>query len=358
MARCILKGGCRFYQDGSLIKNDCVTIELNEGHDFEVYLTDDSIILPGLVDFHAHFDVTGSGIGISEQSFIESGVMVVGDPGTYGWENWAPVELSTGVVRKSWISLIADGLSQHPFIPHFEPFENLIDPLRKLFNKNRTSLVGLKIRLGQHDIEEDRALLHKGMDLSRELQVPIMVHPTKTYLPIEEVLEQLQMGDVLTHVYHGYNGGILKDGKVVSELFKAMDRGVILDLGHGGNHFAWNVYTEALKQGVKPDMISTDLTQKTLGSSPVYNLPYVMSKLLMSGLTWKEIFKGVYKNPLDFLKVSIPENSIIVLEPTHQSERFYDAMGNYIIGDYVYKTKMVVLAGKLMSRKNNSKKIL
>jgi len=357
MAIFALRGGCRFDEKGSLIKNDYATIELNEGNDFEIDLTDDSVILPGLVDFHAHFDVTGSGIGISEKSLIESGVMVVGDPGTYGWKNWTPIESSQGMIRKSWISLIADGLSQHPFIPNFEPSENLIDPLRELFNKHRTALVGLKIRLGQHSIEEDRALLYKGMDLSRELQVPIMIHPTKAYLPIEEVLEQLKRGDVLTHVYHGYNGGILKDGKVVSELFDAIDRGVILDIGHGGNHFAWNVYIEALKYGIKPDMISTDLTKKTLGNSPVYNLPYVMSKLLISGLTWTEIFNGVYKNPLDFLKASMPENSIVVLEPVHQSEKFYDAMGNYIAGNYVYKTKIVVSAGKLMSRKDSFKKV-
>lgn len=106
-----------------------------------------------------------------------------------------------------------------------------------------------------------------------------------------QTLGYLNRGDIVTHIYHPWRGGILDaDEKVTSEYYKAVKRGVIFDVGHGAGSFAWRTAEKALEQGIRPDTISTDLYSLTI-NGPVYDLPTTLAKFLLLGVSLDEVIR-------------------------------------------------------------------
>jgi dihydroorotase len=64
--------------------------------------------------------------------------------------------------------------------------------------------------------------------------------------------------------------------------------GLVLDIGHGFASFAYDTARRALDQGLRPTTISTDLHARNIGG-PVWDLPLVMSKLLVLGLALEAV---------------------------------------------------------------------
>ena len=50
-----------------------------------------------------------------------------------------------------------------------------------------------------------------------------------------------------------------RDGKAVPQFRDAVDRGVVLDIGHSGTDFRFREARRLFDQGFRPDTISTDL---------------------------------------------------------------------------------------------------
>jgi dihydroorotase len=112
-----------------------------------------------------------------------------------------------------------------------------------------------------------------------------MVHVIDMGMPLPELLERLRPGDVVTHCFHGNEGGgVLDDsGQVWPEAFAARERGILFDVGHGAGSFTWRVARAALAQGFPPDTISSDIHAHNHGG-PVHDLPRTLSKLLHLGM--------------------------------------------------------------------------
>ena len=79
------------------------------------------------------------------------------------------------------------------------------------------------------------------------------------------------------------------NGKVLPAVREAQKRGVIIDAANGGNHWSFKVAEKAIAEGFYPDIISTDLTVKTLFKDPVFSMPYLMSKYLFLKMPLPEI---------------------------------------------------------------------
>lgn len=107
---------------------------------------------------------------------------------------------------------------------------------------------------------------------------------------METVVKLLRPDDVLAHCYHGTGYTILdNNGKVLPAVREAQKRGVIIDAANGGNHWSFKVAEKAIAEGFYPDIISTDLTVKTLFKDPVFSMPYLMSKYLFLKMPLPEI---------------------------------------------------------------------
>jgi dihydroorotase len=74
-----------------------------------------------------------------------------------------------------------------------------------------------------------------------------------------------------------------RDGKAVPQFRDAVDRGVVLDIGHSGTDFRFREARRLLDQGFRPDTISTDLNIFNIGG-PVFSLSENMTKMLALGL--------------------------------------------------------------------------
>ena len=81
----------------------------------------------------------------------------------------------------------------------------------------------------------------------------------------------------------------------------ALDRGVLLDVGHGVASFDFQVARALLEQGVVPDFISSDIHFYNL-HGPVFDLVTTMDKFLHLGLTLPEVIRRTTHLPAKFLQ--------------------------------------------------------
>ena len=129
------------------------------------------------------------------------------------------------------------------------------------------------------------------------MKLPVMAHIGETHTPLEDLLPVLRPGDVITHCFHGREGGILDEkGRVLPDVLAAVDRGVHLDVGHGAGSFSFDVAERALKQELLPGTISSDLHQFNI-HGPVFDLATTLSKFLHLGLTLEQVITRVTSHP-------------------------------------------------------------
>lgn len=130
---------------------------------------------------------------------------------------------------------------------------------------------------------------------------PLMVHIGNAPPVIEEILELLRPGDILTHAYHGKVGGVLGHGDTVIPEFKAaVERGVLVDIAHGRSSFAFRTCEKALEQDMPVHSISSDLHMGNIDRY-VVSLARTMSKFRLLGLSLEDVVRAVTIGPANAL---------------------------------------------------------
>jgi len=157
---------------------------------------------------------------------------------------------------------------------------------------------------------------------------------------IEEILDLLSAGDIVTHCYHGKTCPPWhSDGSPIPALQKALDRGVLLDVGHGVTSFSYEIAKNAIKAGFPPFSIGTDAHSLNL-SGPVYDLPTTMTKLLSCGLSLVDVISAVTQAPAKVLKLAdwcdlngyLKNATLFRVTPAAPSARAYvDTVGKTIV---------------------------
>ncbi|MED3728727.1 hypothetical protein HPB58_14590 [Priestia filamentosa] len=345
--------GGKVWSNGDLVQNNSIEVNMVDEDDKNIYLPETSIVLPGLVDFHCHMWAPRAPIGITDREYLSSGVVACADAGTFGYERWEAANQywqSSRLTVRSWLSVLPEGLTIHPNYSPTPPDNISLERILEVGSSATESLLGLKIRLGQVDAKTDRSFLKMAREAADRLNLRIMVHLTGTDLDIEEVVQYFNKGDILTHPFQGKQGNILnKCGKVRREFIEAIERGILLDVGHGGNHFTWRVFLKCLEEGIKPHTISTDLTRNTWGKSPVYNLNFILSKMLAGGLSMREILEAMLITAPGIMGIDISTlNNLVVLQSDFSTTSFPDVDGEIITGELVYKNSFIISQGNLI----------
>jgi dihydroorotase len=153
-------------------------------------------------------------------------------------------------------------------------------------------VLGVKVRItdsvvGQNGLEPLRRAIAAAQMAGKDFRV--MCHIGAAPGSMAELLDLLRPGDILTHAYTGAGNNIVQSGKLLPAARAAKQRGVIIDVGHGGGSYDFTVCEPAMLQGRSVDTISSDIHSVSINTSGYPTLPSVMSKFMALGLSMDEV---------------------------------------------------------------------
>jgi dihydroorotase len=262
------------------------------------------LVVPGLVDLHVHVYPGVSHYGVeADQHCLLRGVTTAVDTGSAGaatfpgFRRWVIERARTRVL--AFLHIAVQGMISSLVGELEEP--RWASPALSVVcaNENPDVIVGIKVRLGHQMVGQDpeRAFVAARKAADR-LELPLMVHVIDLPRPLSWLLPRLGEGDVVTHCFHGSEGGSLlgDDGRVIPEARDARERGVLFDVGHGVGSFTFRVAREALEQGFPPDTISSDIHVYNV-DGPVFDQPTTLSKLLHLGMDLPAVIEATTAAP-------------------------------------------------------------
>jgi dihydroorotase len=324
-----------------------------------------SIVTPGLIDVHVHVYDGVAPLGIpADPNCVAKGVTTVIDAGSAGAHTFPGlrkyvIDVSQTRIRALLNISVVGQSTLSPDNMHGELLNlNYANPglAVRTIERHRDLILGIKIRLSRNiAAENDLRALQLAREAAEAVKLPMMVHIGDTHTPLKDLLPVLRAGDVITHCFHGREGGILdQKGRVLPEVLTAVGRGVHLDVGHGAGSFAFDVAERAIKQGLLPGTISSDLHQFNI-HGPVFDLATTLSKFLHLGLTLEQVIARVTTHPaqtfgfaegLGTLKEGA-EADVSVFSLQEGDFRFTDSMGHQRVGHQKLSPVATIKSGRL-----------
>jgi dihydroorotase len=268
----------------------------------------DAVVLPGLVDLHAHPANEGSKYGVDpDLEFLPRGVTTVlsqGDAGAANWERYraTTIEPSRTRVRLA-INLSASGESMTGGC-----FENLDDidvaACCDAITRGGDLIWGIAVNVGRVacGVTDPREVMRRALAVATATGRPLLYgirDPIEW--PLAEQMALLRPGDVVTYCFRSGEGSLLEGGHVHPAGRDARARGVLFDVGHGMQSFDFGQAEAAIADGFPPDTISSDQYLRHVGLRPQHDLPRTLSKLLAVGMPEADAFAAVTARPARIL---------------------------------------------------------
>ena len=323
----------------------------------------DGVLLPGLVDMHAHPAVEDSKYGIDpDEHFLPRGsttVMSQGDAGARNWPRYRErvIERARTRVRMA-INLAASGES-NPGHSLGDLAEADVDACVNTIQDGGDLIWGIAINVAEAVCGgcDPREMLGRAIQVGEATDRPLLVGTRHDEdFPLEELLEQLRPGDVVTYCLHGLVDRIARDGRVLDCVWQARERGVLFDTGHGMGSFDFEVAETVIKEGFLPDTISTDQYRRHVGSNPQHDLPLTVSKLLAAGMREEDAWPRITSRPAELLGLAGEVGTLapgacadlVVLTKANESVPLRDVSGNERPGR-IWSAAAVVRDGEVVT---------
>jgi dihydroorotase len=359
--------GLRGHMDVAIAGGKIVEVapSLREADARKTISAKDRLVIPGLVDVHAHIFVNCSDMGEhTDRLCNSSGVTTVCDAGSAGSANFAGlrfvIDKAVRTRARAFVNLSAIGIvgtARSGELAHF-PYA---DPegCAQTIAENRDIAIGVKLRYGpgivwEYTTEPVKAA-RKAADMAG---VPMMVHITDSPLPLPEMLAHMKPGDIVTHCLHGRSHGIMGPERqlILKEVVEAQRHGVIFDCAHGRSHFNFPLIEKALDQGFLPDTVSTDLTFGSATRGPVFDMTTTMSKLLHFGVGLDDVVLRATATPAKILGLEGIAGTlrpganadIAILELRDEACEFRDSDGNTVTGKRRLVTHLTLKDGRVL----------
>lgn len=299
-------------------------LRLEQGQWLGLYDTEEPggeyYLAPGFIDSHAHVYPGATDLGIAADRIgLATGVHLIIDAGSAGsttypcFRDYVIPTFQTAV--KAFLNISRIGLVTKQ--PYFD-LRNLdvaaaADCIRQ---DGKERLLGIKV-LSSGLVVEAQGLkpLYAALEAAERAGCPLMVHLAEGPPVNEETIRLLRKGDIITHCFHGApnitanaaaaKGAALNpaycsadnvmwepDGTPKRVLYEALERGVLLDVGHGAASFDQTVAAPVIRAGMKAFGISTDAHIRN-ADTIIHNLPFTMSKFLALGMRLEDVIASV-----------------------------------------------------------------
>lgn len=263
---------------------------------------------PGWCDIHVHVWHGGTDISVrASEAGRATGVTAMADAGSageaafHGLREYV-IETQPETVR-AFLNIGSIGLVACNRVSELIDLRSIdIDRTLAVAEANRDVICGIKVRasgviVGTWGISPAKI----AKRVAEILDLPLMVHIGEPPPLLDEVLDILTPGDIVTHCFNGKKAGSIRDTKALFDQAKHLsDSGVRMDIGHGQASFSFDTARAAIADGLRPWSISTDLHLRNI-DGPVHDLATTMSKLLAVGLPFDEVIQAVTDHPRSFL---------------------------------------------------------
>lgn len=315
------------------------------------------LVTPGLIDLHAHVYWKATPLGLDPDEVCgRTGVTTVVDAGSAGAANFAGLRhfiierAKTRVIPFLHVSSI--GLTTDKECRDLD----LVDPelAVECVREHRDVIGGIKVRANKMGVGDQSVFpVALARDVAEVTGLPLMVDMYYPPPSVEQVFPLLRPGDISTHIYKGYHGGLLRhwNGEVRPCAIEARERGVLFDLGHGAGSFSWDVAAPACEAGFFPDTISTDLHTGSV-KLPDCDVPSCMAKMMALGAGLEDVVRmatancarALRRDDLGSLRPGGPAD-VTVLELSEGEFTYYDVAGKPFPGRHHLRPLLTLCRG-------------
>lgn len=296
-----------------------------------------ALILPGLIDTHAHVfrHVTGRFGLDADLVGVHSGVTTLVDQGgpslmTFPAFRSYVVEPAASRIYAFLSAYLVGGMEGHYYPELYGPHGIDVDGTVKAALANRDLVKGIKAHAEIGGFSRwGRKAFCLSKEISRQTKLPLYIHFGQLWaLPeggearidpdriLPDILDLLEPGDILAHPFTRHPGGFVgQDGRVHPVVREAVARGLKIDVGYG-SHFSFAMAKKVLDAGILPDTLGADMhgyntflppppgtpsehpdeENHPFAGQARFSLTQAMSSMLALGLTLQQVVPMVTNN--------------------------------------------------------------
>ena len=341
----ILKGG-RVIDPGSgvdgifdvaIIGSQIAAVETELRGSEKIINVTGKMVLPGLIDTHAHvFQYVTGRFGLeADMVGVRSGVTTLVDQGgpscmTFpAFRQFIAKPAASRVL--TFISIyVVGGLEGHFYPDLYSPTGVDVDATKRVVCENTDLVRGIKAHAEIGGFERwGIEVIRLAAEAGQELDLPIYIHfgqlwprPGKPTFKINvdkilpDVVELMRPGDILAHPFTRHPGGFVNlNGDVHPIIAEALAKGLKIDVGHG-SHFSFDMAKQVLDAGILPHTLGADMhgyntsiipppgtpaehpdeELHSFGGQAQFSLVHAMSELLALGVPMEQVVSMVTIN--------------------------------------------------------------
>lgn len=266
----------------------------------------DGLLIPGLVDLHAHPARGGSRYGIDpDEHLLKRGVTTVlsqGDAGAGNWPDYRDRVIGASRTRVRLAIHLSRRGESDPDCPYGSLADADVDACVAAIEDGGADIWGIAVNTGPSIGMDPHPVLDRALQAAGRTGRPLLFGTRMDPdWPLDEQLPLLRAGDVVTYCFNPLPEGLVRDGRVRSCVREARLRGVLFDIGHGMASFSFPVAEAAIGEGFWPDTISSDQYHRHVGSRPQHDLALTVSKVIAAGMPEGEAFRRATLRPAEVL---------------------------------------------------------
>jgi len=323
------------------------------------------VVTPGFIDLHMHVYASpgerGSYAGddsIWPDGFtFRAGVTTIVDAGSSGWRNFE--DFKEHIIDRSqtrvlaMLNIVGAGMRGGRYEDNLADMNG--EATGWMAQRYPGVIVGVK---SAHFTGPEWQPYIEAVKAGNMANIPVMIDygSNRIERPMAELVSKyLRPGDIYTHTYSGLRQEQdTQTLKASAGLLGGRAHGVYFDAGTGGGSFRFRVAVPLIKNGFKPDSLSTDLHITSMNSS-TKDMLNVMSKFMAAGLTLQEVVADATWHPAQEIKqtqlgnFSVGSVADVAVLSEHKGKFGYEDMDNMkMMGDTRLVCELTIRNGRVI----------